>query len=69
MSIPISCIASTTAGFMESAGADPADLTSTSPLDKWVKNAAAICDLPALCTQTNKTEGLLIELLTFQSYG
>jgi hypothetical protein len=58
--MPTSNIASTTAGFMESAGADPADLTSTLSPANLVSQAAAIWDRPALCTQTNKTEGLLI---------
>jgi hypothetical protein len=44
---------------MESAGADPADLTSTFSPANYVSQAAAICDLPALWTQTNKTDGLL----------
>ena len=40
--MPISFNASTTAGLIESAGADPADLTSTLSPAKWVRKAAAI---------------------------
>src|SRR3954447_21655909 len=58
MSIFTSAMASTAAGFTFSAGCDPADRTSTAPLDKDVRNAAAIWDRPALWTQTKRTEGL-----------
>jgi hypothetical protein len=57
MSIPTSASASTAAGFTASAGADPAERTSTVPWDRWVRNAAAIWDRPALCTHTNNTLG------------
>ena len=48
ISMPTSFKASTTAGLIESAGDEPADLTSIRSPAKWVKNAAAICDRPAL---------------------
>ena len=52
MSMPSSAIASTAAGFTSSAGAEPADRTSTAPPDRWWVKAAAIWERPALWTQT-----------------
>src|SRR5207248_597080 len=45
---PISASASITAGLISSAGADPADRTTTRPLAWWSRSAAAICERPAL---------------------
>ena len=55
--MPTSAIACTAAGLIWSAGCEPADRTSTAPSDRWVRNAAAIWDRPALWTQTNNTLG------------
>src|SRR5690625_7499766 len=57
MSMPISFIASTATGLIWSAGADPAERTSTCPSDRAVMKPAAIWDRPALWTQTNMTLG------------
>jgi hypothetical protein len=62
MSIPTSSMARTTWGFTASAGAEPADRTSTRSPARWVRKAAAIWDRPALCTQTNNTDGRLTAL-------
>src|SRR4051812_6095489 len=56
-SMPISAMASTTAGLMSSAGADPAERTTMRSPAWWVRRAAAICERPALWTQTNRTSG------------
>ena len=58
MSMPTSAIACTAAGLIDSAGAEPAERTSTVPWDRWVRNPAAIWERPALWTQTNSTLGL-----------
>src|SRR5674476_347106 len=58
MSMPTSAIAATAEGFTWSPGMLPAERTSTCPLLRWIRNPAAICDRPALCTQTNRTLGL-----------
>src|ERR1035437_7429963 len=58
MSMPTSAIAATAEGFTWSPGMLPAERTSTRPPLRWVRNPAAICDRPALCTQTNRTLGL-----------
>ena len=59
MSMPTSRIASTTAGLTVSAGADPAERTSTRSPARWDSHAAAIWDRPALWTQTKSTEGFM----------
>jgi hypothetical protein len=46
---------SMTEGLSESAGAEPALRTDTRPPAYLVSSAAAICERPALCTQTNRT--------------
>src|SRR3954452_15612579 len=56
-SMPISIMAATTAGLISSAGAVPAERTITRPGAWWSRRAAAICERPALCTQTNSTSG------------
>src|SRR4051812_9220831 len=56
-SMPTSRIASTTAGFTSSAGAEPAECTTTRSPPWCTRKAAAICDRPALCTHTNSTSG------------
>jgi len=43
------------AGLTESAGADPADRTSTRSPPRWARKAAAIWERPALWTQTKRT--------------
>jgi hypothetical protein len=48
ISIPISAIAATAIGLIESFGAEPADKTSTRPCPRWDINPAAICERPAL---------------------
>jgi hypothetical protein len=60
MSMPTSFIASTTAGLTVSVGADPADRTATRSPPRWLRKAAAICERPALWTQTNSTDGLAL---------
>src|SRR5674476_151819 len=57
MSMPTSAMASTATGLIRSAGMEPAERTSTTPLESAVRNPAAICERPALCTQTNRTLG------------
>ena len=52
MSIPSSSSASRTAGLIDSAGADPAERTSTAPPESTRVYAAAIWDRPALWMQT-----------------
>ena len=56
-SMPSSAIASTTAGLISSAGAVPAERTTTRSPAWWASRAAAICERPALWTQTNSTSG------------
>ncbi len=46
--MPASPIASTTAGLTVSAGAEPAERTSTASPARWVRKAAAIWERPAL---------------------
>lgn len=50
------------AGLMESAGADPAERTSTLPWLKAVRKPAAICERPALWTHTNSTLGRDVDM-------
>src|SRR5690349_1161237 len=72
MSMPSSAMASTAAGLTLSAGWEPAERTSISPLARVVRNAAAIWDRPALWTQTNRTEGFLlvsVVMLLLQGWG
>ena len=57
MSSPTSAMASTTSGFTMSAGALPAERTTTLPLARSSSRAAAIWERPALSTQTNSTSG------------
>ncbi len=57
MSMPTSRIASTAAGLTWSAGAEPAERTSTRSPARCDSHAAAIWERPALWTQTNRTEG------------
>ncbi len=63
-SIPISFMASTTAGFNRSAGVEPADRTVMRPAARWLSRAAAIWLRPALWTQTNRTSGISHRLST-----
>src|SRR4051794_38385861 len=56
MSTPTSAIAATAEGFTRSPGTEPAERTSTRSPARWVRNPAAICERPALWTQTNRTE-------------
>jgi hypothetical protein len=56
--MPTSAIAATAAGFTWSPGRLPAERTSTAPLDRAVRNPAAIWERPALCTHTNSTDGV-----------
>src|SRR5580692_11105184 len=58
MSMPISAMAWTTAGLSAEAGCDPAEVTRARPEAWCSSSAAAICDLPALCVQTNSTSGM-----------
>jgi hypothetical protein len=57
MSIPISAIAATTAGFTALTGSDPAEVTRTRPAAARASRAAAICDRPALWVHMNSTTG------------
>jgi hypothetical protein len=57
MSMPTSAIAWTATGLMLSPGSLPPDRTSTVPSESDRMKPAAICDLPALWTQTNRTTG------------
>ena len=59
-SMPISAMASTTAGLMVSAGAVPAERTTTRSPAWWASSAAAIWERPALWTQTNSTSGRVL---------
>src|SRR5689334_4191053 len=58
MSTPTSRMAWTAAGLTVSAGAEPAERTSIRSPARWRSQPAAICERPALCTQTNRTLGL-----------
>src|SRR5699024_3897423 len=57
MSMPTSAIASTAAGLIESAGAEPAERTSMRSPAISRSHPAAIWERPALWTQTNRTLG------------
>lgn len=59
MSMPTSFVASTATGLIWSAGAEPAERTSTASLARWRRKPAAIWERPALCTHTNKTLGFV----------
>src|SRR5690606_15119921 len=59
MSMPTSPIASTATGLIASFGSEPADSTSTRSPARWRSHPAAICERPALCTQTNRTVGVV----------
>src|SRR3954462_12781160 len=58
MSMPTSAIASTAAGLIVSAGADPAERPSTASPARCRSQPAAIWERPALWTHTNSTLGL-----------
>src|SRR3954447_147544 len=58
MSMPTSAIACTATGLTWSFGAVPAERTSIVSPARAVSQPAAIWDRPALCTQTNSTDGL-----------
>src|SRR4051794_21984755 len=58
MSIPTSRIAWTATGLSWPAGSEPAERTSTASSPNERSQPAAICERPALCTQTNSTVGL-----------
>src|SRR4051794_11792672 len=58
--MPTSRMTSTAAGLTWSAGSLPAERTSTASPARWRSQPAAIWDRPALCTQTNRTLGLLL---------
>jgi len=60
MSMPSSPIASTAIGLICSAGIEPAERTSMRSPAMSRRNPAAICERPALCTQTKRTEGLAV---------
>ena len=55
MSIPISAIASTAAGFNSLTGFEPAEKTLTLFSVKCFNKPAAICERPALCMHINRT--------------
>ena len=57
MSTPISCIASSAAGLISSAGVEPAERTWMRPFERSLTRPAAIWLRPALCVQTNNTSG------------
>src|SRR5699024_4675911 len=56
-SMSTSAIAATTAGWMASAGAEPAERTWTRPAARRLSRLAAIWERPAFCTHTNSTSG------------
>ncbi len=58
MSMPTSAMAATAAGLTAAPGWEPAERTSTRSPARWVSQAAAIWERPALWTQTNSTDGL-----------
>ena len=60
MSSPSSAMTSTTIGFTRSAGSDPADRTTTRSPPRCSVNSAAICERPALWTQTYSTSGPVV---------
>ena len=60
--MPTSAIASTAAGLTWSPGLEPAERTSTRSPARWVSQAAAIWERPALWTQTNRTDGFVAGL-------
>src|SRR5690242_11165759 len=57
MSMPTSAMASTATGLIASPGIEPAERTSIRPSPSDCRKPAAICERPALCTQTNRTLG------------
>ena len=57
MSMPTSRMASTATGLMRSAGCEPADRIATRSPPRCASQPAAICERPALWTQTNSTVG------------
>ncbi len=56
--MPSSAMAATAAGLTASAGADPAERTSTASPARWRRKAAAIWERPALWTQRKSTTGV-----------
>src|SRR5260370_11681221 len=58
MWIPISAIASMAAGLTVLAGSEPPEKTSTRSPARCLRQPAAICERPALCTHRNMTLGL-----------
>src|ERR1700731_325667 len=58
MSIPSSAMAATATGLTSPAGLVPAERTSMRSPAMRLSKAAAICERPALWTQTNRTLGL-----------
>src|SRR6476659_3003790 len=65
MSMPTSRMAATAAGLIVSAGAEPAERTSTASPARWRSQPAAIWERPALWTQTNRTLGLSLMMIRF----
>src|SRR5690606_6268106 len=59
MSMPTSCMACTATGLIRSAGREPAERTSMRSPASSRRNPAAICERPALCTQTKRTDDLM----------
>src|SRR5699024_4184770 len=49
---------SATAGMSWSAACEPAERTRTRPCARWSRSTAAICERPALWTQTNSASGM-----------
>jgi hypothetical protein len=65
MSTPTSFIASTAEGLTRSPGTEPAERTSIRSPARWERKPAAICERPALWTQTNSTEASGLEGIGF----
>lgn len=61
-SIPRSRNAWMATGLISPVGLEPAERTCTFPGARWAAIAAAICERPALWTQTNKISGTVLAI-------
>src|SRR5664279_2802248 len=69
MLMPASRMAWTASGLIWSAGSDPADQITTWSPASCLSQPAAICDRPALWTQTNRTVGLWVMVFLLSATG
>ena len=60
MSMPTSAIAATATGLTWSAGCEPAEQHLDPVAGELLQEPAAICERPALCTQTNSTVAVVM---------